>query len=54
MKITGEQRRLVHIKPALWGTSGTDFLRKDCSTILLNPILTLRLCILISEELRKE
>ena len=49
MKLEEGQKKIVYIKPSLWGAEGKDFFKKNCITILFNPFVALRFCISIME-----
>ena len=53
MKLEEGQKKIVYVKPTLWNTKGKDFFRKNSLTILFNPMLALRFCISIVEEMNK-
>ena len=53
MKLDESQKRIVYIKPSLWGAEGKDFFRKNSITILFNPFVALRFCLSITEEMKK-
>lgn len=53
MKLGEGQKKTVYVKPSLWKTFGTDFWKKKCFTILFNPFVALRFCLMIADELDK-
>jgi hypothetical protein len=53
MKLEEGQKKIVYIKPTLWNTGSKDFFKKKCITILFNPLVALRFCISIVEEMDK-
>lgn len=53
MKLSESQKKTIYIKPTLWNTESKDFWRKNSMTILFNPFVALRFCLIIVDELKK-
>lgn len=53
MKLDEGQKKMLYIKPSLWKTEAKDFWRKKHNTILFNPFVALRFCLLIADEMKK-